>query len=184
MNWESRYLPPNPTIWQGQADIPDGSCFFQHVRLLDLLAHKPQKTAPITFALLGFKCEEGVERDLGRTGASEGPIAIRQQLAKLPFQNAQIHCYDAGNIVCIDHDMEQSQRALSEVVATLLSQNIRPLIIGGGHEIAFGHYLGIAKVYPPARRLGILNFDSHFDLQSLKPIHRPSATTAFYQIAE
>jgi len=184
MSWESRYLPPNPTTWQGRADMPEDSCFYQHVKLIDLLKQKPEKTAPVTFALVGFKCDEGVQRDLGRTGASEGPAAIRQRLAKLPIQNPAIHCYDAGNVVCTDHDLEASQAALGHVVGLLLEKNIRPIIIGGGHEIAWGHYQGIAKVYPPNRRLGIINFDAHFDLHPLHPTNRASATTAFHQIAE
>src|SRR3990167_8600635 len=102
MNWESRYLPPDPTAWQGRGDLPPDSCFYQHMRLLNLLTQKPEKTAPIVFALVGFKCDEGVQRDLGRVGAFEGPTAIRQKLAKLPVQKTNIHCYDAGNIICTD----------------------------------------------------------------------------------
>lgn len=183
-NWESRYLPPDPAAWQGRIDIPADSCFYQHIRLLNLLSEKPQKIAPITFAILGFKCDEGVQRDLGRTGAVEGPTAIRHRLAKLPVLKPSIACYDAGNIICTDHDLESSQQALSEVIALLLEQNIRPIVIGGGHEVAWGHYQGIAKVYPKQKRLGIINFDAHFDLHPLAPSHRGSASTAFYQIAE
>lgn len=184
MSWRARYLPPDPLIWQGRNDTPADACFYQHMRLLNLLKQKPQKTADITFAILGFKCDEGVQRDLGRTGAFEGPTAIRQRLAKLPIQKANIHCYDVGNIICTDHDLEASQTALSEVVAILLEQHIRPIIIGGGHEVAWGHYQGIAKIYPPQKRLGIINFDAHFDMHPMHPSHRSSATTAFYQIAE
>lgn len=184
MNWESRYLPSDPTTWQGRVDIPADSCFYQHIKLLNLLNQEPKKTAPVTFALIGFKCDEGVQRDLGRTGAFEGPAAIRQRLAKLPIQKSNIHCYDAGNIICTDHDLEASQAALAEVVAMLLKQDIRPIIIGGGHEVAWGHYQGIAKIYPPHKRLGIVNFDAHFDMHPLHPTHRGSATTTFYQVAE
>ncbi len=183
MNWESRYLPPDPAAWQGRADVPSDSCFYQHMRLLNLLTDKPVKTADNTFAIVGFKCDEGIQRDLGRTGAFEGPTAIRQRLGKLPVQKPDIHCYDAGNVICTDHDLEESQKALAEVVAMLLAQNIRPILIGGGHEIALGHYLGIAKTFPQ-KRLGIINFDAHFDMFSLHPSNRSSASTTFYQIAE
>lgn len=183
MNWEARYLAPDPTVWEGRADIPADACFYQHIRLLNLLREKPTKNPQTTFALLGFKCDEGIQRDMGRTGAFEGPTAIRQRLAKLPIQNAAIHCYDAGNIVCIDHDLEKSQQALSEIISLLLKQNIRPIVLGGGHEAAWGHYMGIASVYPAKDKIGIINFDAHFDLNPLDGLHRSSATTAFYQIA-
>jgi formiminoglutamase len=184
MSWEARYVPPNANIWQGRTDTPSDSSFYQHVRMLDLLSEKPQKTAPITFALIGFKCDEGAQRDLGRPGASEGPPAIRYQLAKLPIQKPNIHCYDVGNIVCTDHDLEASQQAFADVIALLYEQNICPIALGGGHEIAFAHYLGINHVYPPQRKLGMINFDPHFDLHPLHTNFRPSASTAFYQIAE
>lgn len=184
MSWESRYLPPNPKPWQGRADIPDDSCFYQHIQLLDLLRQKPEKTAELSFAILGFQCDEGIQRDLGRPGAAEGPIAIRQHLAKLPIQKPSIQIYDAGNIICNDHDLEASQQALAEVTALLLAANIRPILIGGGHEIAYGHYLGIRQVSPRHERLGIVNFDAHFDMHTLHPSYRNSASTTFFQIAE
>ena len=184
MNWESRYVPPDPRIWQGRADIPSDSCFYQHMRLLHLLSQEPVKSAEVTFAIIGFKSDEGVQRDLGRTGAVEGPIAIRQRLAKLPVQKQNIHCYDAGNIVCTDHDLETSQQALAEVVSFFLAKGIRPIVIGGGHEMAWGHYQGISKIYTPEQRLGIINFDAHFDLHPMHPTHRGSSSTAFYQIAQ
>jgi formiminoglutamase len=184
MNWQTRYLPPDPIVWQGRDDLPFDSCFYQHVRLLNLLEQMPEKTADLTFAILGFVCDEGVQRDLGRIGAAEGPAAIRQRLAKLPVQKPSIHCYDAGNIVCADYDMEASQEALAEVIAMLLDHHIRPIVIGGGHEVAWGHYQGIAKSYSANKRLGIISFDAHFDLQPLFPSNRASATTTFYQIAQ
>jgi formiminoglutamase len=183
MNWESRYLPPDPIPWRGRTDVPPNACFFQHMRLLNLLTDTLKKTAPLTFAILGFKCDEGIQRDLGRTGAVDGPSAIRQRLAKLPLQKTTIHCYDVGNIVCIDHDLEASQAALGQIISMLLTQCIIPIVIGGGHELAFGHYQGIAKMFTPIKRLGIVNFDAHFDLHPLIPNSSGSAATTFYQIA-
>lgn len=184
MSWESRYVPPDPVTWQGRADVPANACFFQHMRLLNLLAQHPEKSSQVSFGIIGFKCDEGVQRDLGRVGAIEGPTAIRQRLAKLPVQNPNIRLYDVGNITCLDHDMELSQAALAEVVAILLESNVHPIVLGGGHEVAWGHYQGIAKTFPRDKRLGIINFDAHFDLHPMHPTHRGSAMTAFYQIAE
>jgi formiminoglutamase len=184
MNWENRYVPPDPLSWQGRDDLPTGACFFQQIRLQNLLIQPPEKTAPITFALLGFKCDEGVQRDLGRSGASEGPTSIRHRLAKLPMQKSNIHCYDVGNITCLDHDLEASQLALAEVVNLLIQHHVRPIVIGGGHELAFGQYLGIAKTISPQKKLGIINFDPHFDIHPLHPSNRGSTNTVFYQIAK
>ena len=184
MNGEARYLPPDPNPWRGREDAPDGSCFFHHIKLINLLSEQLVRTAEPAFAIVGFKSDEGAQRDLGRTGAVEGPLAIRQRLAKLPLQNQDMHLYDVGNIICNDHDLESSQAALGEVVRLLLEKNIRPIVIGGGHELSFGHYQGIAANQPPGKRLGIVNFDAHLNLHALEPTHRASSTTVFYQIAK
>ncbi len=183
MNWEARYLPPDPIPWRGRDDAPKGSCFFHHVKLINLLSDALPRTAETAFAVVGFKCDEGAQRDLARTGSIEGPLAIRQRLARLPLQKSHLHLYDAGNIVCSDHDLESAQAALGEVIRMLLENNIRPIVLGGGHELAVGVYQGIAASNPPGKRLGIINFDAHFNLHPLEPSHRASGGTAFYQIA-
>jgi formiminoglutamase len=183
MSWESRYLPPDPTIWQGRADIPPNSCFYQRIKLLNLLEQQPGHHHEPAFAIVGFQCDEGVQRDLGRAGAAEGPTSIRLRLAKMPLQKPSLICYDAGDIVCPDHDLEASQQALAEMTALLLKNNVIPLVLGGGHEVSFGIYQGLTHIFAAQKKLGIINFDSHFDMQPVAPTHRGSATTTFYQIA-
>lgn len=184
MIWNTRYLPPDPNQWQGRADTPPASSFFQIMRMLNLLEDQPiNNTAQPTFALIGFRCDEGVRRNLGRIGAAEGPTAVRQALARLPVQKQNFICYDAGNIVCLDGDLEASQHALGEVVTLLLHKGIKPIVIGGGHELAWGHYQGIIDAYPH-NNLGIINFDAHFDMRPLLSDGTGTSGTPFLQIAE
>lgn len=184
MAWQARYQPTDPALWQGRKDLPDDACFYQHIKLLDLTRELPVVTQQLSFAVLGFQCDEGIRRDSGRTGASDGPFAIRERLAQLPIQKPAIVCFDVGNIVCSDQNLEASQSALADVISLLLAQNVRPIIIGGGHEVAWGHYQGITLAYPNKKRLGIINFDAHFDLKPVRSGQKGSATTTFYQIAE
>ncbi len=183
MTWNACYLAPDPTQWKGRADTPPDSCFFQSVRLLNLLEEQPSKTVQTTFALIGFKCDEGVRRNHGRIGTAEGPAAIRQALARLPLQNQIANCFDVGSIVCMDGDLEASQHALGEIVALLLQQGINPIVLGGGHELAWGHYQGIAKTFPQ-QNLGIINFDAHFDMRPVLENGHGTSGSAFLQIAE
>ena len=183
MTWKNRYLPPDPNQWQGRPDLPPASCFFQIMQMLNLAEEKSIDHQPLAFALLGFRCDEGVKRNQGRPGAAEGPAAIRQALAKLPIQRQNFICYDAGNIMCPDGDLEGAQEALGEVVAILLRNKLVPIVLGGGHEIAWGHYQGIASVYTK-EDLGIVNFDAHFDMRPLLPKEHGSSGTSFLQIAE
>lgn len=183
MSWNTRYLPPDPNQWRGRPDIPPLSCFFQIIQTMNLLENKFLETPGPAFALLGFRCDEGVRRNHGRIGAAEGPAAIRHAVAKLPVQKTNFYCYDAGNITCVDGDLEESQKALGAVIALLLEHKITPIIIGGGHELAWGHYQGIARAYPQ-KTLGIINFDAHFDMRPLLPNNHGTSGTAFLQIAQ
>lgn len=183
MTWNSHYLPPDPTLWQGRTDTPSSSSFFQLIKTFNLLEGKAFEPKPLTFALIGFKCDEGIRRNLGRVGAEDGPRAIRQALAKLPVQKLNFEIYDVGNIICADGDLEGAQEALGEVIAILLQNKIIPIALGGGHEIAWGHYQGIVEAYP-REKLGIINFDAHFDMRPLLKNNLGSSGTPFLQIAK
>lgn len=183
MIWNTCYLPPDPNQWQGRADIPARSCFFQIMQMMNLMDSKSIEVSQHSFALIGFRCDEGIRRNHGRIGAAEGPTALRQALAKLPVQNHNFNCYDAGNIACLDGDLEKAQQALGEVVALLISHNIIPIVIGGGHELSWGHYQGINAIFPK-KNLGIINFDAHFDMRQMLPDNKGSSGTPFLQIAQ
>ncbi len=79
--------------------------------------------------------------------------------------------------------MEKAQHILAEKISILLNANIQPIVIGGGHELAYGHYLGIAQANK-AKNLGIINFDAHFDLRTLLPGDKGSSGTPFLQISQ
>lgn len=182
MTWHTRYLPPDPNCWQGRADLPQGSCFFQIMQMLDLRETFLSKQNKQAFALIGFSCDEGVRRNLGRTGAFNGPAAIREILGKFSVQKTNLICYDAGDVTCTDGNLESAQKALAEACALLLLHNITPIVLGGGHELAYGHYLGIAKKFTK-EKIGIVNFDAHFDMRPLRD-EAGSSGTPFLQIAK
>ena len=124
-------------------------------------------------ALIGYACDEGVRRNRGRVGAQGGPAAIRKCLP------ASLDLEDYGDVVCQGHDMESAQAALGLQVARALKEGYIPLVIGGGHDVAYGHYLGLHEVIKGS--IGILNFDAHFDL---RPFHEGgNSGTPFHQIS-
>jgi len=183
MSWNTRYLPPDPNQWRGRPDMPPASCLFQVMKILNLLDNRYPKITKPTFGLIGFRCDEGVRRNHGRVGAAEGPAAIRHALARLPIQKSNFDIADAGSITCADGDLEASQKSLGAIVALLLEHGICPIVLGGGHEIAWGHYQGIARCYSH-KQLGIANFDAHFDMRPLLAENQGSSGTPFLQIAE
>jgi formiminoglutamase len=134
-------------------------------------------------ALIGFASDEGVRRNFGRVGAAQGPAAIRRVLERLPVHHP-VEIYEAGEIACTDGDLSAAQERLADAVATLLDLDMRPVILGGGHEVAYGSFLGLAKHLSgrlATTRILVINLDAHFDLR-LAPV--PNSGTPFRQIAE
>lgn len=178
------YRSPDRNIWRGRTDKydgPDGARWHHVVQMLDMSRPVPAALAERKFALLGFCSDEGVRKNLGRKGAAEGPFAIRQMMANLPWHyDAGIAIYDAGDVLCPNGNLETVQRLLGQKVATLLDGGYFPVLLGGGHEIAFGHFLG-AFAHKPDKKLGIINLDAHFDLRN--DPYAPTSGTPFLQIA-
>ncbi|WP_394358376.1 formimidoylglutamase [Paenibacillus suaedae] len=139
--------------------------------------------SPNTCAIIGFECEEGVRRNQGRLGAANAPNAIRQALASLPWRTAEGHrLVDAGNVTCSNDKLEDAQAALGCAVSDLFAKSATPIILGGGHETLYGHYLGVRQHIGPDAPLGIINIDAHFDLRPYDT--QPSSGTMFRQIVE
>ncbi|MDN7673452.1 formimidoylglutamase [Burkholderia oklahomensis] len=131
--------------------------------------------------IVGFGSDEGVRRNKGRVGAAHGPGELRRVLASLPAK-PDVTLRDAGDVVCDDGDLEGAQAELAQVVREALACGGRPLVLGGGHEVAWGTYGGLRAWLDDggARRLTIVNFDAHFDLRQARPAN---SGTPFDQIA-
>lgn len=177
-SFETLYIPGNNKLWYGRTDAQDREYFFQIVKFLDLNVINDTQISKGGYALLGFMCDEGVKRNFGRPGAKDGPEAFREAFAKMPIHK-DISLYDAGNVICENGDLESAQIELGERVYQMLKLGLQPLVIGGGHETAFGHYLGLNKYYDD---VAILNFDAHFDLRVLIDKDKGSSGTPFRQI--
>jgi len=163
------------SLWSGRDDGNGKERWHQYIAPL-------KKSAPEGIALLGIASDEGVKRNHGRVGAVAGPDTIRTYLANLAYRQ-NVPLYDAGNLSCEHGDLETLQRKQADKVCQLLEQNHFPLIIGGGHEIAYGSFVGLEKYLSHNQKsdpIGIINLDAHFDLR-----HADQATsgTPFLQIA-
>lgn len=176
-------------FWEGRTDTADGLMglrWHQILNQLDLtqLIHKSGATQNIAF--LGFCSDEGIRRNKGRVGAQQGPDTLRKAMASLPvhFDQEKIAIFDAGNVICPNQQLERSQQLLGQKVAQLLSMGFLPLVLGGGHEVAYGHYLGLHQYLLQEQKsaLGIINIDAHFDLRSYEV--ESSSGTPFRQIAD
>lgn len=161
--------------WSGRSDGPgpDHARWHSVIRPLDVT--NPQAQPGI--ALLGFASDEGVERNHGRPGAAEGPAALRAALGSLALHHEHV-LYDAGTITTQGTDLESSHERLSDAVEALSRAGHLPIILGGGHETAFGSHRGAFRAQGP---LNIINLDAHFDLRTADV---PTSGTPFKQISE
>ncbi|MBT2216307.1 formimidoylglutamase [Virgibacillus dakarensis] len=175
------YRLANGDLWSGRIDSDNASDyrFHQVIKLQNIDKLKQSESA---FGFIGFASDEGVRRNKGRAGASLAPDEIRKHLAKLPYNlNRNMETIDYGNVICEDDQLEKAQEELGKKVYSLLLHHKTPIILGGGHETFYGHYLGVREYFSADKTIGIVNIDAHFDLRSDK---LPSSGTMFRQILE
>ena len=196
----TRITPPDPEVWSGRTDGDTPEHLRWHQRAWQGIAQDDtQQTAQNVsrgdgrggadqdgvpeapaVELVGFSCDEGVRRNKGRVGASEGPDALRGALAPLAM-HADFGIHDAGTVVVPDRDLEDGQDTLGHQVARLLDTGNPVVVLGGGHDTAWGSYLGRTRCERlQGQRVGVLNLDAHFDLRQAD---EPSSGTPFLQMA-
>jgi formiminoglutamase len=171
--------------WSGRVDAIDGDA---GRRWHQVVRPAPAAGGARGVALLGFASDAGIQRNHGRVGAAAGPQTLRKYLSNLAWHGVPDDAlYDAGDVRCREDDLEGAQAAYANLAATLLRAGHRVIGLGGGHEIAWAGYQGIAQAFggePRCQRLGIINFDAHFDLRQSEQPGRGSSATPFQQIAE
>jgi formiminoglutamase len=144
-------------------------CRADDPRLADIFRFGPGSSIRLgTPVLVGFPQDEGVRRNGGRVGAAEAPAEIRRWLYRLvafdPCRGADLAALDPVDLgdVPVSGNLEAAQAALAEVVRDLLRIGAVPIVLGGGHETAFGVYLGHVLA---GREVGIINLDAHLDVR-------------------
>ena len=179
MEKDNQYEVADISLWNGRIDGEDPffTRWHQIINFIDL-NHKVDLSD--TYVFLGFNCDEGVRRNQGRVGAKDGANAIRRVLAGLPVHfDSNLKIVDAGDIYCHGSKLEEAQDNLAEAVATIINNSGFPILLGGGHEITYGHYKGLKKVLEGS--IGIINIDAHLDIRETQDGLATSGT-GFYQI--
>ena len=181
------YQRPSENNWHARTDGSDPALLRWHQLIQPVNLEREPLPALSKgqkgIAFLGFASDEGVRRNKGRTGAAEGPAALRKACSAFPVHFNGHILADAGNIVCEDGQLEMAQDALAATVNHILESGYMPVLFGGGHEIAYGHEKGIRQFFGKNAQTGIINFDAHFDLREPDE-NGPSSGTGFWQIAQ
>lgn len=121
--------------------------------------------------LVGFPSDAGVVRNGGRAGAAAGPEAVREALAGMTPDAARHDAMcellgrtaDLGDVE-VTGDLEADQERLADRLAPHLGAGRAAVVIGGGHETAYGHFLAHVRA---GLRPAALNVDAHPDVRPL-----------------
>lgn len=156
-----RINPPGVTAPESAADDP---------RIGRLLGSRLRGGQVPSAVLIGFPSDEGVRRNGGRVGAAQGPTAIRAAFYRLVSDPRSNHLddlltrtRDLGDLE-VSGDVESDQRSLGDALAPHLAQGTFAIVLGGGHETSYGHFLGYVRGNRP---VDILNWDAHADVRDL-----------------
>ena len=181
-------MPLTPAApYTGRPTDGKDAYWYQRIRVLAQAETIPTAPHP-ALALIGYATDTGVARNLGRTGAAAGPAALRDRLGREPWHApANLTVCDLGDVTPdATGSVDAEQQRLGRAVAEARAAGYTTLVLGGGHDLAFGHFLGLRfaldRAGGPHQRLGIVNFDAHLDLRPLTD-QRAHSGTPFTQVA-
>src|SRR5262245_16573659 len=148
--WSTRLEPIRPPeILLPRADDP------RLGEVIECWHGDPAALTPGRAVLAGFPQAEGIRRHPGRPGAAVAPAGLLRWLWRFTTADAASDIdlaaappLDAGN-VRTQSSLEETQEALAEVLAGILLRGAVPVVLGGGHETAYGHFLGYVRAGRP-----------------------------------
>ena len=131
----------------------------------------------------------GVPFDGGTTyrpGTRFGPQGMRRISALYTPYNyemgvdlrEQMTLCDAGDVFTIPANIEKTFDQISKAVSHVFSSGALPIILGGDHSIGFATVRGIAQC--TSKKIGIIHFDRHADIQEKDLDERMHTTPWFH----
>ena len=134
-------------------------------------------------AVMGIPFDSGTTY---RPGARFGPQGIRRISALYTPYNfeigvdlrEQMTLCDVGDVFTIPANLEKSFDQISRGVSHVFSSGALPVMLGGDHSIGFPCVRGIAEC--TSKRIGIIHFDRHIDIQEKDLDERMHTTPWFW----
>lgn len=111
----------------------------------------------VQIALVGINEDR---KALKNVGCADAPDKVREQLYPLHSHWNNLKIADLGNIKK-GNSIDDTYFAVKEVIATLIRQNILPIILGGSQDLTYANYLAYKNI---GRLINITAIDSVFDL--------------------
>lgn len=134
-------------------------------------------------AVLGVPFDGGTTY---RPGTRFGPQGIRRISALYTPYNyelgvdlrEQMTLCDAGDVFTIPANLEKSFDQISKAMAHVFASGAMPIVLGGDHSIGFPTVRGIAS--QTDKKIGIIHFDRHADIQEKDLDERMHTTPWFH----
>lgn len=163
------------------------SKFGQNVQILTSISniYGQLKNLDVTYVILGLPEDVGVFANLGNTGTSKAwdatlKILLNIQnnqytkankvliLGHLDFTNELLEVSKLDNSKKKDiqkaHQIVESiDASVSEIIFQIVSAGKKPIIIGGGHNNAYGNIKGSSLAL--SKPINVINFDAHSDFR-------------------
>jgi formiminoglutamase len=163
---------------------PDPKLFYRKndkfdPRLGEIVLVEPNSYANANVVILGCAQDEGVRRNNGRPGAANAPAAIREQFYKLTPFNINKRVFDLGD-VNLTGTLEETHDVLTSVVAQVLRDGKRLIILGGGNDISYADGRAMSDVFGVNEWIAV-NVDSHLDVRADQP---RNSGTSYRQLLE
>lgn len=158
----------------------------KNVNLIEFL-----ETSKAKFVLLGIPEDIGVRANFGRPGAASAWESAIKSIANIQHnrfcKGSQIlvlgkldvakemkeaENLDYNNIedkIQLSKLVERVDKEVSHLISTIVKANKIPIIIGGGHNNAYGNIKGTALA--KGRPINAVNFDAHSDFRILEGRH-------------
>lgn len=153
------------------------------------------------FVLLGIPEDIGVRANYGRGGANTAIVPaidsfLNQQSndflnAKTVFVLGEIFTEDVmkaseklnaknkSDMEVLRNLVSQLDERVSEVIKTIVSFNKIPIVIGGGHNNAYGNIKGTSQALN--KKINVINCDPHLDFRSLEGRHSGNGFNYAYE---
>jgi len=157
-------------------------------------------------AIIGIPDDTGVALNGGRVGAAKGPQAIRRALYRLTPGSRERERWpvqvDLGDIIIAEGDRAEAIAHTHQQVQTILelvaAKGLRPLVLGGGHDLTYpalaGTLKGLARrraeggkitdggTAPDPVSCGLIYLDAHLDVRD--PAKGINSGTPFRRLLE
>lgn len=122
------------------------------------------KQNPHGVVIFGLADDQGVKNVGGRPGAKEGPLAFRRKFFRFASLPLPFPLYDLGDLQP-ESTIEATHGNAQEVIQLIHASGHFPLIIGGGHDLAFAEAAALLH-HMKTKSLNFINLDAHLDLRN------------------